>query len=106
MVLGVLVVIVALGADAFGIGGSAGIGRTQALGAVVGLIVVAAGAWFWPGFPQSRMMAKAAALVPASSPTPQKSGATGRNPTPRPAQGPPRSAHKRISVGSRQGGKK
>ena len=106
MIVGVLVVIVALAADALGIGGSAGIGWKQALGAVVGVIIVALGAWYWPGFPSSRMMADAAPSVPAASQAEKKSGGSERNRKPRPAKVSPRSARKGTSRGSRRGGKK
>jgi cytochrome c biogenesis protein CcdA len=55
MVVGLVMVIVSLGADAIGLGAEPGLGLKQALGAVAGVIILAAGAWFWPGFPQSRM---------------------------------------------------
>jgi hypothetical protein len=66
IVVGVVVVIVSLAADALGIGGAAGIGWKQALGTLVGVIVVGVGAWYWPGFPQSRMVADSAGPVVAA----------------------------------------
>ena len=60
MVVGVVIVIVSLGADAMGLGAKPGLGVKQALGAVAGVIILGIGAWFWPGFPQSRMMADVA----------------------------------------------
>ena len=46
IVLGVLLAIVSLLADALGIGNGAGLGWKQILGAVVGVLVVAGGAWW------------------------------------------------------------
>jgi hypothetical protein len=71
VVVGVIVVIASLGADAFGFGGSPGLGWKQALGAVVGVITVAVGAWFWPGLPTSLMSAEGAGsrrALPARKP--------------------------------------
>ena len=45
IVLGVLVLVISLAADALGIGGAPGIGWKQLTGAVVGLIVMICGAW-------------------------------------------------------------
>lgn len=59
IVVGVVAVIVSLGADAMGIGNGQGMGWKQALGAVVGVIIVAVGAWYWPGFPASKMISGA-----------------------------------------------
>jgi cytochrome c biogenesis protein CcdA len=59
IVVGVVAVIVSLGADAIGLGAAPSIGWKQALGALVGVIIVAVGAWYWPGFPQSRMLGDA-----------------------------------------------
>jgi hypothetical protein len=46
IVLGVLLAIVSLSADALGIGNGAGIGWKQILGAVVGVLIAAGGAWW------------------------------------------------------------
>ena len=46
IVLGVLLVILSLSADALGIGNGAGIGWKQILGAVIGVLVAAGGAWW------------------------------------------------------------
>ena len=66
MAVGVIVVIVSLGADAMGIGNNAGLGWKQALGALVGVIAVAVGAWYWPGLPEARMPAEGG-RAPASA---------------------------------------
>jgi hypothetical protein len=88
-------VIVSLEADALGIGRGIGIGWKQALGAVVGVMIVAVGAWYWPGFPQSRLLADGAAQVPAASRSPQKSvSAEGR-------RKPPAAKKARAAKGSR-----
>ena len=71
MVVGVVVVIVSLGADMMGLGATSGLGLWQALGTVLGVIIVAVGAWFWPGFPPSRLMANEA--VSRSSQRPEAS---------------------------------
>ena len=46
IVLGLVLLIVALAADAFGIGNTAGIGWKQIVGAIVGILVVAGGFWW------------------------------------------------------------
>jgi cytochrome c biogenesis protein CcdA len=76
IVVGVLAVIVSLGADAMGLGAAPGLGWKQALGAVVGMLIVAVGAWFWPGFPESRLIADApGSRRPVPSAPTRKSGA-------------------------------
>lgn len=45
IVLGVIVLIVSLAADSFGIGGTPGIGWKQLVGAGVGVIVAIVGIW-------------------------------------------------------------
>ncbi len=63
--IGILVLVVSLGADALGIGGYPGIGWKQGLGAAAGAIILAVGAWYWPGVPGPRGSAEAAAIVSA-----------------------------------------
>jgi hypothetical protein len=46
IILGLLLVIASLAADALGIGNEAGIGWKQVLGAVVGVLVAAGGVWW------------------------------------------------------------
>ena len=46
IVLGLVLLIVSLAADAFGIGSEAGIGWKQILGAVVGILIAAGGFWW------------------------------------------------------------
>jgi len=46
IILGVLLAIGSLAADAFGIGNGAGIGWKQILGAVIGVLIAAGGAWW------------------------------------------------------------
>ena len=117
MVVGVMVVVLSLAADALGIGADPGIGWKQAVGALVGVIVVGVGAWYWPGFPSSRMMAPAGApapmpAMPAASPSPRKSGgsAAPRGSTaPRKqkaAKGPARTARKGSGRGSGRRGRR
>jgi hypothetical protein len=49
IVLGVILLIGSLGADAFGLGGAPGIGWKQIAGAVIGVIVAGAGGWYLRG---------------------------------------------------------
>ena len=72
MVVGVVVIVGSLAADALGVGMQAGIGWKQALGALVGVIVVGVGAWYWPGFPASRMLADSAGPASAAARAPRK----------------------------------
>ncbi len=46
IVLGVILALFFLAADALGIGGSPGIGWKQLLGAAIGIIIVIVGIWF------------------------------------------------------------
>ena len=46
IILGVVLAVVALAADKFGIGNGAGIGWKQILGAVIGVLVAVGGAWW------------------------------------------------------------
>ena len=56
IVVGILGVVVSLEADAMGLGNGMGIGWKQGLGAALAVIIVAVGAWYWPGLPRSRMV--------------------------------------------------
>ncbi len=106
MFLGLVVLIASLAADALGIGMDPGIGWKQALGALVGVIVAGVGAWYWPGFPQSRMMAEAAAPMPMASPTPKKAAASKTPRKSRAAKKASRPARKASSRGARRGRKR
>ena len=46
IVIGVLILVVSVGADYFGIGNSSGFGLKQILGAAIGIIAIIVGAWF------------------------------------------------------------
>jgi hypothetical protein len=46
IVVGLLLLVVALAADSLGIGGGNGIGWKQIVGALVGLVIAAGGAWW------------------------------------------------------------
>jgi hypothetical protein len=69
MIVGLIVVIASLEADALGIGADPGIGWKQAVGALVGVVVVGVGAWYWPGLPSSPAMQQPAGPMPVAGPT-------------------------------------
>ena len=106
MIVGVVVIVGSLAADALGVGMQAGIGWKQALGALVGVILVGVGAWYWPGFPSSRMLAEAPAPMAAAAPSPRKSVGTAA-PRKRPAaRKAARTARKSTARGSKRRAKR
>ena len=85
--VGIVILIISLGADAMGFGNNLGLGWKQALGAVVGVIVAAVGAWLWQGFPPAPRSAPAG--------TARKIGGPARGGKPRAARRSRKSARRR-----------